>query len=90
MPQFDSGAAEPIGRFSEGLLLRLLQFTIRTGFAVEPFPEASNAARPAASLGSTKRPESFSSVAIGNAGDPTRDIARMFNVSDSTISRLVL
>ena len=25
MPQFDSGAAEPIGRFSEGLLLRLLQ-----------------------------------------------------------------
>ena len=24
MPQFDSGAAEPIGRFSEGLLLRLL------------------------------------------------------------------
>jgi hypothetical protein len=26
MPQFDSGAAEPIGRFSEGFLLRLLQF----------------------------------------------------------------
>jgi hypothetical protein len=25
MPQFDSGAAEQIGRFSEGLLLRLLQ-----------------------------------------------------------------
>jgi hypothetical protein len=24
MPQFDSGAAEQIGRFSEGLLLRLL------------------------------------------------------------------
>jgi DNA invertase Pin-like site-specific DNA recombinase len=24
MPQFDSGAAKPIGRFSEGLLLRLL------------------------------------------------------------------
>ena len=24
MPQFDSGAAEPIGRFTEGLLLRLL------------------------------------------------------------------
>jgi hypothetical protein len=24
MPQFDSGAAEPIGRSSEGLLLRLL------------------------------------------------------------------
>ena len=24
MPQFDFGAAEPIGRFSEGLLLRLL------------------------------------------------------------------
>ena len=26
MPQFDSDAAEQIGRFSEGLLLRLLQF----------------------------------------------------------------
>jgi transposase len=26
MPQFDSGAAKQIGRFSEGLLLRLLQF----------------------------------------------------------------
>jgi TnpA family transposase len=25
MPQFNSGAAEQIGRFSEGLLLRLLQ-----------------------------------------------------------------
>jgi hypothetical protein len=25
MPQFDSGAAKQIGRFSEGLLLRLLQ-----------------------------------------------------------------
>ena len=30
MPQFDSGAAEPIGRFSEGLLLRLLQFCCLT------------------------------------------------------------
>jgi hypothetical protein len=30
MPQFDSGAAEPIGRFSEGLLLRLLQKRART------------------------------------------------------------
>ncbi len=29
MPQFDSGAAEPIGRFSEGLLLRLLHRSIR-------------------------------------------------------------
>jgi hypothetical protein len=28
MPQFDSGAAEPIGRFSEGLLLRLLHFLL--------------------------------------------------------------
>jgi len=28
MPQFDSGAAEPIGRFSEGLLLRLLHLGI--------------------------------------------------------------
>jgi hypothetical protein len=27
MPQFDSGAAEPIGRLSEGLLLRLLHQT---------------------------------------------------------------
>ncbi len=27
MPQFDSGAAEQIGRFSEGLLLRLLHPT---------------------------------------------------------------
>jgi hypothetical protein len=25
MPQFDSGAAKQIGRFTEGLLLRLLQ-----------------------------------------------------------------
>ena len=28
MPQFDSGAAEPIGRFSEGLLLRLLHWIL--------------------------------------------------------------
>jgi len=28
MPQFDSGAAEQIGRFSEGLLLRLLQLIL--------------------------------------------------------------
>jgi|SRR5450631_3352984 EAL domain-containing protein (putative c-di-GMP-specific phosphodiesterase class I) len=28
MPQFDSGAAKQIGRFSEGLLLRLLQAII--------------------------------------------------------------
>jgi hypothetical protein len=27
MPQFDSGAAKQIGRFSEGLLLRLLQLS---------------------------------------------------------------
>ncbi len=30
MPQFDSGAAEPIGRFSEGLLLRLLHGKLQT------------------------------------------------------------
>jgi len=33
MPQFDSGAAEPIGRFSEGLLLRLLQMPVIRSFA---------------------------------------------------------
>jgi hypothetical protein len=31
MPQFDSGAAEQIGRFSEGLLLRLLQMFLIYG-----------------------------------------------------------
>jgi hypothetical protein len=34
MPQFDSGAAEQIGRFSEGLLLRLLQL----GESYHPLP----------------------------------------------------
>lgn len=29
MPQFDSGAAKQIGRFSEGLLLRLLHLDTR-------------------------------------------------------------
>jgi hypothetical protein len=33
MPQFDSGAAEPIGRFSEGLLLRLLHRAAPAPFA---------------------------------------------------------
>jgi len=34
MPQFNSGAAEQIGRFSEGLLLRLLHAIERTHGAV--------------------------------------------------------
>ena len=42
MPQFDSGAAEPIGRFSEGLLLRLLQ---PAGFGEEHHDETVCAAR---------------------------------------------
>jgi hypothetical protein len=29
MPQFDSGAAKQIGRFSEGLLLRLLHLGLK-------------------------------------------------------------
>ena len=35
MPQFDSGAAEPIGRFSEGLLLRLLHNDLNVIESVE-------------------------------------------------------
>jgi hypothetical protein len=34
MPQFNSGAAEQIGRFSEGLLLRLLQSHDSTQFRI--------------------------------------------------------
>jgi hypothetical protein len=37
MPQFDSGAAEPIGRFSEGLLLRLFNFDAQLVDAVSRY-----------------------------------------------------
>jgi hypothetical protein len=42
MPQFDSGAAEPIGRFSEGLLLRLLQLNLQPS---KPFGQRQPYAR---------------------------------------------
>jgi hypothetical protein len=43
MPQFDSGAAEPIGRFSEGLLLRLLQRPVVSPVQQTENPQASDA-----------------------------------------------
>ena len=56
MPQFDSGAAEPIGRFSEGLLLRLLHAFFELDFV--GFGLAINS-RNTPTLGSAKSAKSI-------------------------------
>ena len=101
MPQFDSGAAEPIGRFSEGLLLRLLQFSM-VG-AIAEFERSVISERTKAGMAAARRrgrhvgrPQKLALDQLDYArrmiveGEGRAQIARSLGVDPSTLRRLLM
>jgi hypothetical protein len=81
MPQFDSGAAEQIGRFSEGLLLRLLHRPF-SGFADSISGRASEYRNREKTRSQNTQRENAESKASSDRSEGFSGLTRSLNVGD--------